>query len=120
MAHRHLQAPLLTLAGLLGLTGCHSAMVDATVQNRSGDLVTLVEVDYPSASFGDQNLASGADFHYRFKILGSGALKMTYTDIHRQTHSSTGPVLEEQAEGLLTITIMPTDVRWQTTLKQKQ
>ncbi len=109
----------LALATLLCFAGCHSALIDATVENRSGAPVTLLEVDYPSASFGTQNLASATDFHYRFKVLGSGALKMTYTDDARHDHTSFGPTLQEGAEGLLTITIDPTNVRWQTTLKQK-
>ena len=95
-------------------------MVDATVQNRSGAPVNLLEVDYPSASFGTQNLADGADFHYRFKILGSGPTKLTYTDATRHDHSSAGPTLEEGSEGLLSITIDPKNVRWQTTFKQSR
>ncbi len=105
---------------LAGALGCHSAMVEATIQNHSGATLNLVEVDYPSASFGTQNLADGADFHYRFKVLGSGPLKLTYTDTARHDHSSAGPTLEEGAEGLLTITVDPANVRWQTTFKQKR
>lgn len=96
-------------------------MVDATVQNRSGTPVTLLEVDYPSASFGTQNLADGADFHYRLKVLGSGPLKLTWTDLAQHEHTSPGPALDEGSEGLLTVTIIDAaDVRWQTTLKQKR
>jgi hypothetical protein len=101
----------LTLA--LALTGCHSPYVEATVSNRTPDPITLIEVDYPSASFGTQNLAPGADFHYHFKVLGSGPMKLTYTDITRQDHTSTGSILHEGAEGPLTILITPTEVQWQ-------
>ena len=93
-------------------------MVDATVENRSGAVVHLLEVDYPSASFGTQNLAAGSDFHYRFKVLGSGVLKLTFTDASQHDHSDTGPTLNEGAEGLLRITIQPARVEWQTTLKE--
>ncbi len=114
-----LLVPTSILASLLSVAGCHSAMVDATVQNRSGATVTLLEVDYPSASFGTQNLANGADFHYRFKVLGSGPLKLSYTDTARHDHTSTGPTLHEGAEGLLNISIPPAgDVRWQTTFRE--
>lgn len=101
------------------LVGCHSAMVDTTLENRSGASITLLEVDYPSASFGTQNLADGADFHYRFKVLGSGPLKLTYTDTARHDHTSTGPDLHEGAEGLLNVVIEPANIRWQTTFRQK-
>jgi hypothetical protein len=98
---------------LLALTGCHSAYVEATVSNRTSAPITLIEVAYPSASFGTQNLAPGADFHYRFKVLGSGAMKLTYTDSARKEHSSAGPSLQEGAEGPLTILITPEAIHWQ-------
>ena len=102
---------LLTLC--ITLTGCHSPYVEATISNRTPDPITLIEVDYPSASFGTQNLAPGADFHYRFKVLGSGPMKLTYTDITRKDHTSPGPTLHEGAEGPLTILITPTGAQWQ-------
>ncbi len=93
-------------------------MVDTTIKNHSGAPITLLELDYPSASFGTQNLRDGAEFHYRFKILGNGALKLLYTDAKGGEHTSQGPALTEGSEGLLSITIDPADVRWQTTFKQ--
>ena len=108
----------LLAASILGVSGCHSPFVETTVQNRSGAAISLLEVDYPSASFGTQNLADAADFHYRFKVLGSGPLKLTYTDNTRHEHVSSGPTLKEGAEGLLTVTLSPGVVRWQTTFRK--
>ena len=102
--------------GLTTLTGCRSPYVTTTVSNHTPTPITLVEVDYPSASFGTQTLTPGADFHYRFKVLGSGALKLTYTDSTSATHSATGPYLKEGAEGPLQIVIEPDGVHWQTAL----
>jgi hypothetical protein len=120
MVRPHSRVLCLVLGGLFPFAaGCHSAMVDSTVQNRSGSPISLLEVDYPSASFGTQNLADGADFHYRFKKLGNGPLKLTYTDSARHDHSSAGPEIREGSEGLLTIFVGPSDVRWQTTFRQK-
>jgi hypothetical protein len=104
------------LAILLTASGCHSAYVAATVSNRTSFPIKLIEVDYPSASFGTQNLAPGADFHYRFKVLGEGKTKVTYTDSDRHDHASTGPYLKEGAEGPLTILVAPDGIHWQTTL----
>lgn len=98
------------------LSGCHSAHVEATVSNHTAQPISLVEVDYPSASFGTQNLTSGADFHYRFKVLGTGIMKLTYTDAARKEQTSTGPYLNEDANGPMIIEITPTGVHWQTTL----
>jgi hypothetical protein len=105
---------LCTMAFVFAFTGCHSPYISATVSNRTAQRIDLLEVDYPSASFGTQNLKPGEDFHYRFKVLGSGSMKLLYTDDGHQDHKSDGPLLKEGAEGLLTIAITPTGVDWQT------
>ena len=97
---------------LIAATGCHSPYVATTVSNRTTQPIELLEVDYPSASFGTQNLAPGADFHYRFKVLGSGSMKLLYTDSAHHDHKSDGPFLKEGAEGPLTIVIADTGVSW--------
>jgi hypothetical protein len=105
--------PAVALATLIAITGCHSPYVTATVSNRTSRPIELLEVDYPSASFGTQNLAPGADFHYRFKVLGSGNMKLLYTDSTHQDHKSDGPILKEGGEGRLAIVITDTGVTWQ-------
>jgi hypothetical protein len=103
----------LALLSPLALTACRSAFVTAIVQNRTPQPIQLLEVDYPSASFGTQSLPPGGDFHYRFKVLGEGKLKLIYTDSNHQEKTFEGPFLKEGAEGPLTITIVPDDVQWQ-------
>lgn len=105
------------LACLLAVTGCHSAHVLATVSNHTGQSILLLEVDYPSASFGTQNLAPDADFHYRFKVLGTGKMTLTYTDQDHKDHKSEGPYLNEAADGPVQITIAPDGVHWKTSPK---
>jgi hypothetical protein len=103
----------LALAAVLGvLTGCHSAYIEATVSNRTAEPLSLVEVDYPSASFGTQTLAPGEDFHYRFKVLGSGGTTVMWTDAERRDHKSSGPALHENNEGRLTITFTENGPVW--------
>ena len=97
---------------LLTTAGCHSPYIEATVSNHTPQAIELLEVDYPSASFGTQNLVPGADFHYRFKVLGSGAMKLLYTDSAHHDHTFNGPTLNEGAEGRLQITITPDNVDW--------
>jgi hypothetical protein len=96
--------PLVALAALLVLAGCHSAYIAATISNRSPAPLSLVELDYPSASFGTQSLAPGADYHYRFKVLGNGPTSVLWTDARHQDHKAPGPTLDEGDEGTLTIT----------------
>ena len=94
------------------LAGCHSAFVQATVVNHSGKTIRLFEVDYPSASFGGSDLQDGGSSRYRFKILGSGATKLLWTDAAEHEHSQPGPELREGEEGNLTITLGPNGATW--------
>jgi len=103
--------------GLLGIGGCKSAYVEAEVVNASGTPVSLVEVDYPSASFGVGALGAGATYHYRFKILGSSATKVLWTDAAQKEHTVSGPVLQEGQQGTLTVTIDSNTAVWATALK---
>jgi len=101
------------LFAAFALAGCHSAYINATVLNRTSTPISLVQVEYPSASFGTQTIAPGADFHYRFKVLGSGPMKITWTDTAEHEQKSTGPTLTEGTEGALTVTVSPDGVHWQ-------
>ncbi len=105
-AHGTLSFVFLSLS-LLATTACHSYHVDATVRNRTGSDIQLLEVDYPSASFGVDRLASGADFHYRFQIRGSGSLKITYTTSENKQVQIAGPTLVEHQQGQLIIDLLP-------------
>lgn len=106
--------PILFLAvSLIAFTGCRSPYVATTVSNRTTQPIALLEVDYPSASFGTENLAPGTDFHYRFKVIGSGNMKLLYTDSAHHDHKSDGPFLKEGAQGPLAIVIADTGVTWQ-------
>jgi hypothetical protein len=89
----------------LSLSACRSAFVQTSIVNHSGSEVQLIEVDYPSASFGTQQIANNATYHYRFKIQGSGPVKITYTGVGNKIHTVTGPDLTQGQEGTLIITI---------------
>jgi hypothetical protein len=104
---------LVAFAAALTLTGCHSAFIDATISNRTAEPLALVEVDYPSASFGTQTLAPGQDFHYRFKVLGNGPTTVLWTDATHRDRKYSGPALREGDEGKLAITFNPNaDPAW--------
>jgi hypothetical protein len=97
----------LLCVALLAISACHSYHIDATIVNRTGMPVHLLEVDYPDASFGADIIASGASFHYRFQIRGSGALKITYTGADNKQIQITGPTLDERQQGQLRIILLP-------------
>jgi hypothetical protein len=102
----------IALVAILSLTGCHSAWIDATVSNRTPETLIGVEVDYPSASFGTQTLAAGADFHYRFKVIGSGPTSLLWTDLAHHDHKVPGPALHENEEGTLAVAVTPNGAAW--------
>ncbi len=94
-------------AALVAVSGCHSAHVDVTVQNHTGGLVRLLEVDYPSASFGADSLASGSTMHYRIQLQGSGPLKVQYTAEDNHQPQIQGPTVSQGQEGKLEIILEP-------------
>ena len=99
------------LPTLISMTGCHSYHIETTVENRTGAPIQLLEVDYPSASFGADSLAANAVFHYRIQLRGSGPLKVLYTasdgsPVQRQIQID-GPVVAERQEGSLQIVLLP-------------
>ena len=96
-----------TLLSAFFFSACHSYHIDATIENRTGAPIQLLEVDYPSASFGADSLAAGADFHYRFQVNGSGQLKISYTAANGQTVQIAGPTLVEHQQGQLEIVLEP-------------
>jgi hypothetical protein len=104
---RSLFSPALSLLGLGFLCGCHSYQIDTTIENRTGAAIELLEVDYPTASFGDDTLPAGADFHYRFQVRGSGPVKVQYSesDSHK-VRQVTGPEVFEHQEGRLEILLL--------------
>ncbi len=95
------------LPAVLTAAGCHSYHVETTVENRTGAAVQLLEVDYPSASFGADGLAAGADFHYRIQIQGTGQIKVQYTAPGGHEEQVTGPRLSQGQQGRLQIVLLP-------------
>ena len=92
---------------LLLASACRSYHIDSTVENRTGAPIQLLEVDYPSASFGADQIAAGASFHYRFQVRLSGPLKVTYTAADGKQVQITGPNLNEGQRGQLDIVLLP-------------
>ena len=99
---------LLYLPGLFAsllLAGCHSHYIQATVTNNGTAAVSVIEVEYPHASFGTQQLLPSKTFPYRFKLLGSGPVKIDFVDAKNIEHKQTGPWLNEGQEGRLGIAL---------------
>jgi hypothetical protein len=89
---------------LLLLAGCRSRFVEVTIVNQ-GPTMHVMEFDYPSASFGANQLAPGGKYHYRFKIQGSGPLSLQYEDVSGHTRTAEGPKVDLGDQGSLLVTI---------------
>jgi hypothetical protein len=104
------------LIGLL--SGCRSPWIQAVIVNQQNTPVNLVEVDYAGGSFGTQSIAPHSAFHYRFHLLGSDKVKVSFTDAAYHNVKATGPELEKGQAGTLRIEIEPGNkVEWQPQLK---
>jgi hypothetical protein len=98
------------------LPGCRSRFVEVTIVNQ-GRTVRLMEFDYPSASFGANQLSSGAKYVYRFKIQGNGPLSLAYVDATGKTHTFQGPTVEQGDQGSLLVNIDPDGgIHWKPSL----
>ena len=109
--------PLLGMALMLALSGCRTRLVDTDIVNQ-GPMMHVLEFDYPSASFGADQLPTGGHYHYSFQIRGSGPLTLHYNDASGKSHTAQGPTVSEGEQGSLTVTIdAQNQVRWSASLK---
>lgn len=93
--------------GCVFAAGCKSPHVDVSVENHTGTDIKLLEVDYPSASFGADKLAAGASMHYSVALQGEGQVKVQYTAPDQKQPEMTGPRLSEGQAGKLAIVLLP-------------
>jgi hypothetical protein len=102
-----LAGAVLGLLCLSAIGGCHSAHIEATVENHTGGTITLLEVDYPTASFGADTVAADGFVHHRIQARDSGPISVQYTAARGRTVQITGPILHEQQEGSIEIVLLP-------------
>jgi hypothetical protein len=90
----------------LGVAGCKSRFIEVTIVNQ-GPTLHVMEFDYPSASFGSNQLAMGAKYHYRFKVQGPGSLSLQYEDASGHTRTAEGPKVNLGDQGSLLVNVAP-------------
>jgi hypothetical protein len=93
----------LVVLTLLCAVGCRSHVIKVTVVNSSSQPVSTIIVDYPDATFGVNSLAPGKSFPYVIKVMGTGALKVQFTNAQGVNHSATGPTVHKGDEGAIQI-----------------
>ena len=87
----------------LATTGCRSHVVKVNLINVSQQPVTTIIIDYPGASFGKNQLDPGKTFIYPVKPVETGPLKIQFADANGKTHTTLGPELHKNDEGLLEV-----------------
>lgn len=97
---------LLLVSSIALMSACHSYHIEATVKNDTGGAISLLEVDYPSASFGADAVAASDEVHHRIQTRGSGPLKVQYTDASGKQVQINGPTLYEKQEGQIEIDLL--------------
>jgi hypothetical protein len=102
-----LVAAAVVLISLSAISACRSHHIEATIENRTGGGITLLEVDYPSASFGADALSAGGVMHYRIQTRGSGPITVQYTGADGHSAQVKGPDLHEGQEGSIDIVLLP-------------
>jgi hypothetical protein len=90
----------------VALAGCRSRFIEVTIVNQ-GPTLHVMEFDYPSASFGANQLPTGAKYHYRFKIQGPGSLSLQYEDAAGHTRTVEGPKVNLGDQGSLLVNVAP-------------
>ncbi|MGA9587666.1 MAG: hypothetical protein WBQ95_20220 [Terracidiphilus sp.] len=92
---------------LVCMNGCHSYHIEATIENHTGGAITLLEVDYPSASFGADTLAADGVFRHSIQTRGSGPISVQYTSADGHSAQIKGPTLYEGQDGKIEIDLQP-------------
>ena len=106
---------------LLFISGCKpSAYIQAAIQNQGNEPVKLVEIDYPSASFGVQQIPPRTIYHYQFKVQGSGNISITFVGNQDKSYTVVGPELRQGDQGIVEVFLDATgSVHWNPVLTHK-
>jgi hypothetical protein len=94
---------LALFSAVAAVAGCRSRVVQITLVNASQQPLSTIVVDYPSATFGVNELDQGKTYHYPIKLQGTGPLKIQYADAAGHNHTYSGPTLHKNDEGAITV-----------------
>jgi len=101
---------IISLLVVAAAIGCRSRVVEVKLVNTSSQPLSVIIVDYPTATFGVNKLDPGATYQYPIKVLGNGSLKIQFTDANGHIHSYTGPSVQKNDEGTVTVKLTQNSV----------
>ena len=80
-------------------------MATIRLVNTSAEPISTIIVDYPSATFGKDQLAPGETFSSPVKITDTGPLKVQFADAKGGNHHYILPLLHPNQEGFIEISL---------------
>lgn len=104
---------------VVALVGCRSRVVQVKLINTSPKPISIIVVDYPTATFGVDKLEPGTTYQYPIKLLGTGPLNIQFTDADGHNHTYTGPTLHKNDEGSITVQLTQNSASAQSNLSQR-
>jgi len=110
---------ILLFVALIVLVGCRSRVVQVKLINTSPKPISIIVVDYPTATFGVDKLEPGTTYQYPIKLLGTGPLNIQFTDADGHNHTYTGPALHKNDEGSVTVQLTQNSASAQSNLSQR-
>jgi len=110
---------ILLFVALIVLVGCRSRVVQVKLINTSPKPLSIIVVDYPTATFGVDKLEPGTTYQYPIKLLGTGPLNIQFTDADGHNHTYTGPTLHKNDEGSLTVQLTQNSASAQSNVSQR-
>jgi hypothetical protein len=99
----------LALLALALLAGCRAHMVSIRLTNSSAGPLSTIIVDYPSATFGKDQLAPNETFASSVRFTDDGPIKVRFTDAQGHNHLYTGPVVHKNDEGSIDLKLNQSD-----------
>jgi len=111
--------PRILIFTFLVLVGCRSRVVNVQLINTSQKPISIIVVDYPTATFGVDKLEPGATYQYPIKLLGTGPLNIQFTDADGHNHTYAGPALYKNDEGSVTVQLTQSAASAQSNVSQQ-
>lgn len=98
----------LVLVFLMAMAGCRAHVVKISLTNTSTEPIHTIIVDYPTATFGKDMLASRETYFSLVKPVDKGPITVRFTDAQGGSHTYKSVSLEPGDDGWVNIKLTQT------------
>ena len=120
MSARKTLAITATLLILALLTGCKSRNIFFSVENKSGQTLHDIKVTYPGDELTIDSLTNSTINGSFGSFDGPGRLSVSYSTEGGRTHSSSGPQVNGNEKGQVTITLDSSSASFETKFEESR